>query len=152
MEKDRRNMKISTRGRNAIKLMLDLATYHNGEPVRLKDIAKRQNISEKYLEQIVALLHKAGFVKSTRGARGGYVLNFPPEKYTVGQILKVVEGNMSPADCVGENGTPCENKGACVSFRLWEKLDAAMNDVLEGITLADMLEWQSELMTSQYVI
>lgn len=145
-------MRISTRGKNAIKLMLDLATYNHGEPVRLKDIAKRQNISEKYLEQIVAVLHKAALVKSIRGAHGGYVLNQMPEKYTVGQILKAVEGDMSPTDCVGENGTLCENKATCVSYRLWEKLDKAINDVLKGITLADMLEWQDELLVDQYVI
>lgn len=132
--------------------MLDLATYDHGEPVRVKDIAKRQNISEKYLEQIIGVLHKAALVKSIRGAHGGYILHDPPEKYTVGQILKTVEGNLSPADCVGENGTPCENKSTCVSFRLWEKLDAAINGVLEGITLADMLEWQNELLMDQYVI
>ncbi len=145
-------MRISTRGKNAIKLMLDLATYHQGEPVRLKDIAKRQNISEKYLEQIVAALHKTGLVKSIRGAHGGYILAYPPEKYTAGQILKAVEGDLAPMDCVGENGSECENKGTCVSYRLWEKLDAAINDVLEGITLADMLDWQNELLIDQYVI
>lgn len=145
-------MRISTKGKNAIKLMLDLATYNHGKPVKLKDIAKRQNISEKYLEQIVAVLHKASLVKSIRGAYGGYVLNYPPEKYTVGQILKVVEGDLSPTDCVGENGTQCENKSTCVSYRLWEKLDIAINDVLEGITLEDMLEWQNELLIDQYVI
>lgn len=145
-------MMISTRGKNAIKLMLDLATYNHGEPVRLKDIARRQNISEKYLEQIVSTLHKAVLVKSIRGAHGGYVLKYSPGQYTVGQILKAVEGNMSPTDCVGENGTLCVNKSTCVSYRLWEKLDAAINDVLEGITLADMLEWQNELMIDQYVI
>lgn len=145
-------MKISTRGKNAIKLMLDLATYNHGEPVKIKDIAKRQNISEKYLEQIIAVLNKAGLVKSIRGARGGYMLQLLPEQYTAGQILKTVEGNMSPTDCVGEKGLPCENKATCVCFRLWEKLDVAMNDVLEGITLADMLEWQNELVIDQYVI
>ena len=145
-------MRISTRGQNAIKLMLDLATYNHGEPVRLKDIAKRQEISEKYLEQIVAVLHKAALVKSVRGAHGGYVLNYPPKQYTVGKILKTVEGNMSPTDCVGENGVDCENKGTCVSFRLWQKLDDAVNDVLENITLEDMLEWQDELLTDQYSI
>lgn len=145
-------MTISTRGKNAIKLMLDLATYNQGEPIKVKDIAKRQNISEKYLEQIIAVLNKAELVKSIRGAHGGYILQQPPEKYTVGQILKAVEGNISPTDCVGENGLPCENKSTCVSFRLWEKLDAAMNNVLEGITLADMLEWQNELVIDQYVI
>lgn len=145
-------MRISTRGKNAIRIMLDLAVYNNGEPIKVKDIAARQNISEKYLEQIVAALHKASLVKSVRGSRGGYVLSCLPSEYTVGRILKSVEGNMSPADCVGENGVECESKGTCVSFRLWERLDAAINGVLEGITLEDMLEWQNELMTSQYVI
>ena len=145
-------MRISTRGKNAVKLMLDLATYNHGEPIRLKDIARRQNISEKYLEQIVAMLHNADLVRGIRGKHGGYMLTYQPEKYTVGQILKAVEGDLSPTDCVSENGNQCENKGVCVSFRLWEKLDAAINDVLEGITLADMLEWQNELLIDQYVI
>lgn len=145
-------MRISTKGKNAIKIMLDLATYNKGEPVKVKDIARRQNISGKYLEQIMAVLHKAALVKSIRGAHGGYVLKYSPKEYTVGQILKTVEGSMSPTDCVGENGTPCENKATCVSFRLWKKLDTAVNDVLEGITLADMLEWQNELLVDQYVI
>ena len=145
-------MKISTRGKNAIKLMLDLATYYQGEPVKVKDIARRQNISEKYLEQIIAVLNKATLVKSIRGAHGGYVLTSPPEKYTVGQILKTVEGNMAPTDCFGENGTPCENKATCVSYRLWEKLDDAINGVLETITLANLLEWQNEIAADQYMI
>ncbi len=145
-------MRISTRGKNAIKFMLDLGTYNHGEAVRLKDIAKRQDISEKYLEHIAATLHKAGLIKSIRGIHGGYVLNALPKQYTVGRILNAVEGNMSPTDCVGKHGIQCENKDICVSYRLWEKLDVAINDVLEGITLADMLEWQDDLLTGQYVI
>lgn len=132
--------------------MLDLATYNSGEPVSVKDIAKRQDISEKYLEQIISMLNKASLVKSVRGAHGGYVLNYPPEKYTVGKILRAVEGDMSPTDCVGETAIPCENKSTCASHRLWEKLDAAVNGVLDGITLADMLEWQNELQGDSYVI
>ena len=145
-------MKISTKGKNAIKLMLDLATYNNGEPVSVKDIAKRQGISEKYLEQIISMLNKASLVKSVRGAHGGYVLNYPPEKYTVGKILRAVEGDLAPTDCVGENGIRCENKSTCASYRLWEKLDAAVNGVLDGVTLADMVEWQNELQGDDYVI
>ena len=145
-------MRISTKGQNAIKLMLDLAVYSTGEPVKLKDIAKRQNISEKYLEQIIALLQKDRLVKSVRGARGGYTLYDVPEHYTVGQILRAAEGSLAPTDCVGENGKPCENMGSCVCFRLWTKLDDAINDVFESITLADMLAWQNELMGDQYVI
>lgn len=132
--------------------MVDLATYNHGEPVSVKDIAKRQNISEKYLEQIIGMLNKAALVKSIRGAHGGYVLNYPPEKYTVGKILRAVEGDLAPTDCVGENGIACENKSTCVSYLLWQKLEAAMNEVLDGITLEDMLEWQNALSTDQYVI
>lgn len=145
-------MRISTRGKNAIKFMLDLAAYDNGKPVKLRDTAKRQNISEKYLEQIVSVLQKAALVKSFKGAHGGYILQYPPEEYTVGYILKTVEGDMAPTDCVGKNGVTCENKGVCVSHRLWEKLYTAINSVLEEITLADMLEWQNEIWADQYVI
>lgn len=145
-------MKISTRGKNALKFMLDLATYSRDQPVRLKDIARRQNISEKYLEQIVSGIQKAALVQSLRGKNGGYTLRYPPEEYTVGQILKAVEGNMSPTDCVGENGIACKNKETCVNYRVWERLDAAVNSVLEEITLKDMLEWQYGLLVDQYVI
>ncbi|MCM1133843.1 MAG: Rrf2 family transcriptional regulator [Ruminococcus flavefaciens] len=145
-------MRISTRGQNAIKFMLDLAVYDNGEPVKLRDIARRQDISEKYLEQIVAVLQKASLVKSFKGSRGGYVLKYPPAEYTIGYILKTVEGDMSPAECVGENSIACEKSGICVYYRLWQKLYTAIDDVLEGITLADMLEWQNELWTDQYII
>ena len=145
-------MKISTRGKNALKFMLDLATYSRGQPVRLKDIARRQHISEKYLEQIVSGIQKAALVQSLRGKNGGYTLRYPPEEYTVGQILKAVEGNMSPTECVGENGIACENKETCVNYRVWERLDAAINGVLEEITLKDMLEWQYVLLVDQYVV
>jgi Rrf2 family protein len=138
-------MRISTKGQNAIKLMLDLASYGDGAKVKVKDIAKRQNISEKYLEQIIGLLQKAGLVKGIRGAHGGYFLCVAPECITVGNILRVAEGNLSPTDCVGQQGSPCENKDTCVSFRLWEKLDNTINDLLESITLADMLSWQEEI-------
>lgn len=145
-------MKISTKGRNALKLMLDLAVYDNGEAVKLKDVARRQHISEKYLEQIIAVLHKASLVKSIRGSHGGYMLSDLSQNYTVGQILKTVEGSMSPVDCVGENGMLCDRRATCVNVRIWEKLDRAIDDVLEGITLADMVEWQNELLADQYVI
>lgn len=145
-------MKISTRGKNALKFMLDLATYSRGQSVRLKDIARRQHISEKYLEQIVSGIQKAALVQSLRGKNGGYTLKYPPEEYTVGQILKAVEGNMSPTECVGENGIACENKETCVNYKVWERLDAAINSVLEEITLKDMLEWQYGLLIDQYVI
>ena len=89
-------MKISTRGRYAVRVMLDLATNNTGECVKVKQIAKRQEISEKYLEQIIAILNKAGFVKSVRGAQGGYRLAMDPSSYTIGMILRLTEGSLAP--------------------------------------------------------
>lgn len=144
-------MKISTKGRYALRLMLDLATYNTGEPVSIKDIAKRQQISEKYLEQIIAVLNKAGFVRSVRGAQGGYVLKKDPKEYTVGMILRQTEGDLSPVSCIGDEGTPCERKGICVTVRIYEKINDAVNGVVDHITLSDLLEWQSEK-TGEYSI
>ena len=93
-------MKISTKGRYALRLMLDLALRDSGEPIRLKDVAHRQGISEKYLEQIISVLNKAGYVRSVRGPQGGYVLARAAEEYTAGMILRLTEGSLAPVDCV----------------------------------------------------
>ena len=135
-------MRISTKGRYAIKLMLDLATNDNGEPIRLKDVARRQEISEKYLEQIISVLNKAGYVKSVRGPQGGYLLQRRPEEYTVG-ILRLTEGCLSPVDCVAPDGAGCEKGDACVTRILWKKIDDAINEVVDNITLGDLLDWQA---------
>lgn len=137
-------MRISTKGRYALRLMLDLAVYNTGEPVSLKDIAKRQGISEKYLEQIISILNKAGFVRSIRGAQGGYILNVLPDKCTVGMILRLTEGNLAPVDCVSQNGEECDRATGCVTARIWKQVHNAVNGVIDNITLADMVEWQSE--------
>ena len=145
-------MKISTKGRYALRLMLDLATYNTGEPVSLKDVARRQEISEKYLEQIIAILNKAGYVRSIRGAQGGYLLKKDPKDYTVGMILRMTEGDLAPVDCVSDEGASvCERKESCVTLRIWQQINDAVNGVIDNITLADMLQWQSEL-ADQYVI
>ena len=136
-------MRISTKGRYAIKLMLDLATNDNGEPVSIKDIAGRQDISEKYLEQIISVLNKAGYVKSVRGPQGGYLLQRRPEEYTVGMILRLTEGCLSPVDCVAPDGAGCEKGDACVTRILWKKIDDAINEVVDNITLGDLLDWQA---------
>ena len=135
-------MRISTKGRYAIKLMLDLATNDNGEPIRLKDVARRQEISEKYLEQIISV-NKAGYVKSVRGPQGGYLLQRRPEEYTVGMILRLTEGCLSPVDCVAPDGAGCEKGDACVTRILWKKIDDAINEVVDNITLGDLLDWQA---------
>jgi Rrf2 family protein len=137
-------MKISTKGRYALKMMLDLATYNTGAPVSIKDIAKRQQISEKYLEQIIAVLNKAGFVRSVRGAQGGYMLKRAPKDYTVGMILRQTEGDLAPVSCVGEEGTECERRYECVTVKIYEMINDAVNNVVDNITLADLLEWQAE--------
>ena len=144
-------MKISTKGRYALRLMLDLATYHEGGPVCLKDVSKRQQISDKYLEQIISVLNKAGYVKSVRGAQGGYYLKKDPSEYTVGMILRVIEGDLAPVSCVGENKEECERRSSCVTVRIWQQINDAVNDVVDNITLADMLTWQEELV-DQYSI
>lgn len=144
-------MKISTRGRYALRLMLDLAVYNTGEPVSLKDIARRQQISEKYLEQIISMLNKAGFVRSIRGAQGGYMLKKEPSEYTVGMILRLTEGDLAPVDCVGAGNSSCGRKQECVTIRIWEQINDAVNQVVDNITLADMVGWQQEN-SDQYII
>jgi len=142
-------MRVSTRGRYALRLMLDLAMNNTGEPVRLKDVAKRQEISEKYLEQIISILNKAGFVKSVRGP-AGYSLKRKPEEYTVGMILRLTEGSLAPVDCV-EDGTDCGRADQCVTVLLWKKLNDAINGVVDNITLADLVDWQMQK-ANEYVI
>lgn len=144
-------MKISTKGRYALRLMLDLATYNTGEPSSIKDIAKRQQISEKYLEQIISVLNKAGYVRSIRGAQGGYLLKKKPEEYTVGMILRLTEGDLAPVSCVGDESVECDRREACVTVRIYEKINDAINNVVDNITLADLVEWQLEK-ADQYVI
>ncbi|MCR4781403.1 MAG: Rrf2 family transcriptional regulator [Lachnospiraceae bacterium] len=144
-------MKISTKGRYATKLMLDLATYNTGSPVSLKDVAKRQDISEKYLEQIISSLSKAGMVRSVRGAQGGYLLTKEPKEYTVGEILEVTEGKIATVDCLRDDGYSCDAKNQCVTIRIWEKINDAVKDVVDNITLQDLLDWQAEG-ADQYVI
>ena len=133
-------MRISTKGRYAIKLMLDLATNDNGEPIRLKDVARRQEISEKYLEQIISVLNKAGFVKSVRGSQGGYLLKKTPEEYTVGMILRQTEGDLMSLS----SDTSNEMEKASVINRVWDKMGKAVNDIVDNITLQDLLDWEEE--------
>lgn len=136
-------MKISTKGRYALRLMLDLASNHSGNPIRLKDVARRQEISEKYLEQIISILNRAGYVRSIRGPQGGYVLQREPRDYTVGMILRLTEGSLAPVECVVEAGL-CPREKGCASRILWGKLNQAINGVVDQVTLADLLEWEEK--------
>lgn len=133
-------MRISTKGRYALRLMLDLALHDTGENIALKTIAKRQNISGKYLEQIIGMLTKAGFVKSVRGSSGGYRLAKQPEEYTVGDILRLTEGSLAPVACVEEGVENCPKADSCVTMTLWSELNDAINSVVDHVTLEDLME------------
>lgn len=133
-------MRISTKGRYALRLMLDLALHDTGENIALKTIAKRQNISGKYLEQIIAILTKAGFVNSVRGSSGGYRLAKEPEEYTVGDILRLTEGSLAPVACVEDGVENCPKADNCVTLTLWRELNDAINGVVDHVTLADLVE------------
>ena len=129
-------MMISTKGRYGLRLMLDLAKEGGERPVPVKEIAKRQDISEKYLEQIISQLSKAGLVKSIRGAQGGYVLTRSSSEITAGEILRAAEGSIAPVECC-EIG--CDHSDGCVTFGLYKRIKDAVDSVVDSTTLADML-------------
>lgn len=134
-------MRISTKGRYALRFMLDLAVNNTGKAIPVKIVASRQDISEKYLEQIIPALTRAGFLKSVRGPQGGYCLAYPPEKYTVGMILRLTEGSLAPVHCV-DNG--CERAEECQTIYVWEELYKAINNVVDSITLEDLVNRSSQ--------
>lgn len=132
-------MKISTKGRYALRMMLDIA-LHPHECTKIKDVAARQQISEKYLEQIVTVLNKAGYVKSVRGAQGGYYLAKDPSEYTVGMILRLTEGSLCPVDCVESGMNSCGRTGYCATIQVWKRLSDAISGVVDHITLQDLVD------------
>lgn len=146
------NMKISTKGRYALRLMLDLALNNTGEYISIKSIASRQDISEKYLEQIISLLNRAGYVKSIRGAGGGYRLSKDPREYTVGMILRLTEGSLMPVDCLDSNIDDCDRVNTCVTREVWQKLYDAILDVVDNITLQDLVDKQRKLIPYDFSI
>lgn len=144
-------MTISTKGRYALRIMMDLAN-HMGETIKLKDIASRQDISEKYMEQIIAVLNKAGYVRSTRGAQGGYQLVRAPKEYTVGMILRLTEGSLAPVECLVENALPCEREGRCATVEVYKRIYEAVNSVIDTTTVQDLLDIEHEKLVDHYVI
>ena len=129
-------MMISTKGRYGLRLIIDLATEGGERPVPVKEIAKRQNISEKYLEQIISPLSKAGLVKSIRGAQGGYILAKPANEITAGQILRAEEGTIAPVECCD---TGCDHSAGCVTIGLYIRFMYSVDSVLDSTTIEDML-------------
>lgn len=138
-------MKISTKGRYALRLMLDLANNHQYGYTPVKEISLRQDISDKYLEQIISRLSKAGLVVSARGAQGGYKLAKEPEACTVGEILRVLEGDLAPVACAASvHPASCPRVDDCVTTEVWRRIGNAINGVVDNITLADLIQWQDE--------
>ena len=131
-------MRVSTKGRYALRIMVDLAEHYSGESIRLKDIAKRQNITLKYMEQIMPLLTRAGYVRSFRGNSGGYMLSKAPEEYTVGDILRVTEGNLAPIPCIETDPNLCERRAECRTVVFWEGMWKVINEYADSVTLADL--------------
>lgn len=137
-------MKVSTKSRYAIYLMLTLA-LHEDENLSVKTVAATQGISEKYLEQVIPILVRGGYVKSVRGARGGYHLTKSPEEYTVGMILRMVEGSIAPVSCLDDDVNQCVKCKQCVTLDLWEQVDRAISNVVDHITLADLVDRQRRM-------
>ena len=133
-------MLISTKGRYALRVMIDLAEHHSEEFISLKEIAQRQEISEKYLESIIRILVKAKVVESLRGKGGGYRLRKAPEQYTVDSILRLTEESLAPVTCLESNAEACSRSGGCRTLALWQGLDKVIREYLESVTIADLVE------------
>jgi Rrf2 family protein len=137
-------MMISTKGRYALRVVLDLAEHQSEDYISLKEIAERQEISEKYLESIIKPLVKANILTGLRGKGGGYRLNRSPESYTVGNILRLTEGSLAPVSCVEGGNVQCDRMSSCRTLPIWIKLDQIINEYLDGITLADIMSYDQD--------
>lgn len=137
-------MKISTKGRYALRVMIDLAKRSSDEFVPLKDISERQDISVKYMEQIISALLKAGYIKSLRGNKGGYKLTKHPKEYTAGDILRTMEGSLAPVACLEQSPNQCLRREKCATLSFWEGLNQAINNYVDSVSLEDLLENQAD--------
>ena len=133
-------MKISTKGRYALRMLLDLAEHQGDGYIALKDIAQRQEISKKYLEQIVPILNRAEILKTNRGFQGGYRLAKSPEKLTAGDILRATEGNLAPVACLDGEKIDCPRSEHCPTLPLWQGLNKVINEYLDSVTLQDLID------------
>lgn len=133
-------MRVSTKGRYALRIMADLAEHDDGTYIRLKDISKRQDITLKYLEQIMPLLTKAGYVRSYRGNNGGYMLARRPEEYTLGDIIRTTEGSMAPVPCIEDTPNRCPRCQECATVSFWEGMWKVMNEYADSYTLKDLMK------------
>lgn len=131
-------MKLTTKGRYGLRAAFELAKAYGENPIPLKDIAQSQELAEKYLEQLMALLKKAGIVQTVRGAAGGYILSAPPASITVNQVLTALEGDMTIVEC--QRGQKCKNEDTCATKAIWQRISQSVTSALEGITLQNMVD------------
>lgn len=134
------DMKVSTKGRYALRLMLDLAENNNGVFIPLRDVSARQEITVKYLEQIINTLIKAGYLKSSRGTGGGYRLARSPAEYKVGDILRTMEGSLAVVSCLTDAQNECPRNGDCLTLPFWEGLNRVVEEYVDSVTLADLMQ------------
>ena len=132
-------MKISTKGRYALRMMIDIANHGKDRRVSIKEISERQGVSIKYLEQIVTVLTKSGLLRSERGSNGGYALAKPPDQYTVGEILRIIEGKLAPVACLENDENICERKDICATLDFWQGLQKVIDDYVDSATLQDFV-------------
>ena len=145
-------MMISTKGRYALRVMIDIAIYSNGNYITLKDISARQEISLKYLEQVISLLNKAGFLQSLRGNNGGYRLARKPEEYTAGDVLRAAEGTLAPIACLQNSKNQCDRYGHCTTISFWEKYYQVITDYVDSVTLRDLADEAMAMAGNDYSI
>lgn len=144
-------MKITTKGRYGLRALIDLAQYSEIEPVSINSIAARQGISERYLEQLMTLLKKAGLIKSIRGAGGGYVLAKAVDKISVGDVLRALEGNLEPVECTAfSEEAPCEASGGCVTKYVWQKINESINRTVDEISLEQLVKESKSVQNVNY--
>ena len=145
-------MKISTKGRYALRMLLDLAEHRDDGFIPLKDIAERQNISKLYLEQIVSLLNTSHILRANRGKQGGYMLAKDPSLCSVGQVLRITESSLAPVACLDDDTNQCERSGFCKTLPMWTGLNKVITDYLDGISLQNLLEQAQEQGADNYMI
>ena len=138
-------MMISTKGRYALRVMIDLAEHCNGEYIPMKDVVKRQQVSQKYVERIMTMLSKANFVEAVHGKGGGYRLNRSPDEYIVGDILRLTEGSLAPVACLDCDAEECEMTDQCRTLPMWKELNNRITDFFDGITIADLMKKDIEI-------
>ncbi len=145
-------MKISTKGRYAVRMLLDMAEHQSDGYISLKDIAERQGISKKYLEQIISLFNNTDILRSSRGFKGGYKLARTPDKYTIGEILRITEGSIAPIACLEDVPNRCARSSSCKTLFVWEGLYKVICEYLDSVTIKDIIDNDLSLAGNDYII